>query len=67
MNKLKQLWATEPARIIGTIGTIIVIVAEQLLDNGVVTANGSVNLLHTMIAAIPLILAELTRSQVTPA
>ena len=56
----------EPALIIGTVATIVVLVAQQLLANGIVSSSGAVNWLNFIIAVVPLIAAALTRTQVSP-
>lgn len=56
---------TEPSRIIGFVAFVIVAVATQLLDNGIVTSSASVNALHGLILLTPLIAAEIIRAFVS--
>ncbi len=67
MQYLVNLWNKEPALVVGTVATIIVIVAQQLLASGIVTSAGAVNWLNFVIGLVPAIAAVFTRSQVSPA
>jgi len=67
LAQIKALFATEPAVVIGAVASIIVLVAQQLLDSGIVTSDGSVKWLNFVVAVVPLIAGILTRTQVTPA
>lgn len=60
-------WKTEPAVLIGVVGTIVVLVAQQALTNGLISSTGSVNFANFLISVIPLVMGVLTRSQVSPA
>lgn len=60
-------WKTEPAVVIGVIGTIIVLVAQQALTSGLISSTGSVNFANFLISVIPAIMGVLTRSRVSPA
>lgn len=53
-------WITRnPERFIGAVGAIVVLVAQELLTQGVVTSIPSVNLLHFLSVVTPPIVAEL--------
>lgn len=66
MATVKNLLATEPAVVIGLVSSIVVIVAQQLLDSGIVTSDGGIKWLNFIVALVPLIAGLLTRTQVTP-
>lgn len=66
MAKLLAWLEAEPAVFIGAAASIIVLVAQQLLEQGIVTADGSVKWLNFVIAVVPLIAGILTRTKVTP-
>ncbi len=67
MAYFRNLWNREPALVVGTVATIIVIVAQQLLASNIVTSAGAVNWLNFVIGLVPAIAAVFTRSQVSPA
>lgn len=58
---------TEPALIIGTVASIIVIIGQQLLASGIVTSTGALNVLNLVVSTVPLIAAAIIRAFVTPA
>ena len=57
---------TEPALIIGLIASIIVGVAQQVSDSGIVSNAGGVQLLGLLITIVPLIAGAIIRNFVTP-
>ena len=59
-----NVFRTEPARVIGLIATVVVLVAQQLLASGIVTSAGSIQWLNLIVSLTPMLAAELTRSQV---
>lgn len=67
MDSIKSLFATEPAVVIGAVASIIVLLAQQLLEQGIVTSDGGVKWLNLVVAVVPLIAGILTRTKVTPA
>ena len=67
MSALASLWAREPAVVIGVAASIIVLVAQGLVANSLVTSAQGLNWLNFLIGLVPAIAAILTRSQVTPA
>lgn len=62
-----DLFRKEPALVIGALATIIVIVATQALNSGIVSSDGAVKWANFIVAVVPLVAAVLTRSQVSPA
>lgn len=66
MAYLINLWKTEPVVIIGGVASILVLVAQQLLSNGIVTSANGINWLNFVISTVPLIAAALSRSKVSP-
>jgi hypothetical protein len=57
---------TEPALIIGLIASIIVGVAQQVSDSGLVSNAGAVSVLGLVITIVPLIASAIIRNFVTP-
>lgn len=66
MDALLARLKAEPAAVIGVAASIVVLVAQQLLANGIVTSTGAVNWLNFVIGIAPLIAGLLTRGQVSP-
>lgn len=64
---MRTLFAREPARVIGGLAAIVVLIATQLLSQGLVTSDGGTNVLHFVIVVVPLAAAEIIRSFVSPA
>lgn len=62
-----SLWNKEPAVIIGFVVSVIVLVAQQAISQGIVSSAGAVSWTNLIISVAPLIGALLTRGQVTPA
>ena len=60
-------FSKEPALWIGFIATVIVLVAQQLLQSGIVSDAGAISWINLVISVVPLIAAALTRQLVTPA
>jgi len=58
---------TEPALIIGTVFSIILLVAQQVLDSGIVTNTGAIEVLGLVISIVPLLSAAIIRLFVSPA
>lgn len=56
----------EPAVWIGLIGSIVLIVAQQLLTSGIVTSDMGVQWTTLIISLVPLLTGVLTRGLVTP-
>jgi hypothetical protein len=57
---------TEPAIFIGAIASILVAVAQQVLESGIVTSDGVLNVLAVVISIVPLIAAAIIRQFVSP-
>ena len=57
----------EPAVIIGFVFSVILLLAQQALDSGIVTSAGGVELLGLVISIVPLISATVIRFFVSPA
>ncbi len=57
----------EPALILGTIATIIVLVGQQLLSNDIVTSAAGVHWVNLLVGLAPLLSAALIRLFVSPA
>jgi hypothetical protein len=56
----------EPAVIIGLIATIIVGIAQQIADSGLVSNAGAVSVIGLIVTVIPLIASAIIRGFVTP-
>ena len=56
----------EPSLIIGLIATIIVGVAQQIANSGIVSNAGAVSVIGLIVTIVPLIAAAIIRGFVTP-
>ena len=56
----------EPAVLIGLIASLIVLVAQQVLDSGIVSNAGAVQVIGLIVSIVPLIAGLLIRTFVTP-
>jgi uncharacterized membrane protein len=57
----------EPAVWIGLIGSIVLVVAQQIQSSGIITSANGVNIENLIISVVPLITGILTRQFVSPA
>ena len=62
-----NLFKTEPAVVIGGIAAIIVLVAQQALQNGIISSDGSVKIANFVVSLTPLLAAAVIRFFVSPA
>ena len=60
-------FSKEPALWIGTIATIVVLIAQQVISSGIVSNAGTIQWLGLIVSVVPLIAAAITRQLVTPA
>lgn len=56
----------EPIVVIGLVASIIVLVAQQVLQSGIVTNAGEVQVLNLVVSIVPALLALIQRAFVTP-
>lgn len=57
----------EPAVWIGVIGSVVLVIAQQLLSSGIMTGETAVNTTNLIISLVPLITGIVTRAFVSPA
>lgn len=66
MSKLVNLWNTEPAAVLGIVGSIAVFALEQFAGKGIITQDTSQSIQNLIAALTPFIVALVTRTQVSP-
>ncbi len=67
LQKLKALVEGEPIVVIGLVASVVVLAAQQVLQSGIVTSPGGVQLLNLIVSLVPAVLALIQRTFVTPA